>query len=335
MKRIPYRRSWLGRIWDRVFLFLLARFFAVVIAFTLGKRGERMSHNNGIGARGTFTANPAPEVPPISFFSPGKVFPCRIRHAMATFYDDAMAAIRSCSIKLADAHYESPFDLQCNTGSVGLFWSAASFLKLATLRQERYGVEYEKFYKKYPAGKRGAIATLRRNATSFSNLIYYNKTPQFFIGDDGVKRYAKYRIVPFEPQEETGTVFGTNDELDPSNQRILPGETKTRNYLKEEFESRLKHVGPVKYRLQAQIREHKDDQDEIIFNCCVDWPEEEFPSPKELSILPSKSIYDYNSVNYMRAHAGFAYKTRLLRYRLFGMLPEIPDNDNRNSSTII
>jgi hypothetical protein len=52
--------------------------------------------------------------------------------------------------------------------------------------------------------------------------------------------------------------------------------------------------------------------------------------PKTLGMIRAKSIYDYNSLNYMRAKTEVARKARRLSYRVFGMVPPIPDNDNRN-----
>lgn len=363
---IPYRRNALGKIWDKVVLYFTVKMFGIAIALTLGKRGQRMSHNNGIAARGIFTFDPDPGIPTHTFIERGKTLPCRIRHAMATFFDDAMPTIRSCSLKLSDEYYDSPFDLQCNTGSVGLFWNIASFIKLATLRRETYGIEYEEYYREYPDGRAGAIAVLRDRPATFAHQTYYNKTPQLFDSSDGKRYYAKYRITPYDPltveeEKALGIVkgSGTNREMEPQNQRVAPGETLTRNYLKEEYEHRVRHHGPVKYRLEIQTRPHIDSQDPIIFNCCRDWPEDEFPwrnlghfsitetlnwedsvltsfsvsnAPKGMGPIPATSIYDYNSLNYMRAHADFAYKMRLFYYRVKGMIPEPPDNDVRNSS---
>ena len=346
---------------DRVRLWVFVRFFAMIIAINMGLRTrERMSHNNGIAAKGKFVMDPDPEIPDHPFFEKGKEFPCQIRHAAATFYDDAMNAIRSIAIKLSDQQYKSPFDLEMNTGSISLFWNARSFWEFALHRKQQWGVEYQEYYKQYPIGVKGAQLALRRNPTSFTNLKYYAKTPFNFIGSDGVQRYAKYRVIPFDDVEETGINKG-KDLLEPENQRVIPGEKRTRNYLKEEFQDRLK-VQNVKYKLQMQIRDSKPDQDPIIFNCCVDWNEKEFPwrtlgvmeieealswdesnlltfsinnMPKSLGILPAKSVYDYNSLNYMRSKSEIAKKARLFAYKLRGMPEEIPDNDNRNSSTIV
>jgi arachidonate 5-lipoxygenase len=53
--------------------------------------------------------------------------------------------------------------------------------------------------------------------------------------------------------------------------------------------------------------------------------------PKALGMIPARSIYDYNSLNYMRAKTEVARRVRLFSYRVFGMVPPIPDNDNRDA----
>ena len=57
--------------------------------------------------------------------------------------------------------------------------------------------------------------------------------------------------------------------------------------------------------------------------------------PKKLDMIRAYSIYDYNSLNYMRAKTEVARKARLWAYKIWGNPVEIPDNDNRNSSTIV
>ena len=101
------------------------------------------------------------------------------------------------SIKFSRHHIKSEFDIEMNTGEISLFWSAYSFFKFAQLRQEKYGVEYINYYKKYPEGLTGAQVALRRNPDSFHDLRYYAKTPFKFEGSDNIKRYAKYRVRPF------------------------------------------------------------------------------------------------------------------------------------------
>lgn len=127
--------------------------------------------------------------------------------------------------------------------------------------------------------------------------------------------------------------------------------------MKYEFEDRVKKKD-ASYRLQIQTRIACDDDDPEIFNNMELWNEIIFPwhdvatfkidtvlgwkestllafsvnnLPKTLGILPARSIYDYNSLNYLRSHSELARKMRMLSLKIFGMVPPIPDNDNRNS----
>ena len=138
---------WLGRAFDKAQLWLYAKLFALmlVLFICLPKR-QRMSHNNGIAGSGAIRIVDDPQFPAHPFFAAGKVYPCRIRHASATFLDDAMNCIRSLSIKFSDDHLRSPFDIEMNSGVQSLFWSAVSFLKFAKSRQEKWGVEYPDYY---------------------------------------------------------------------------------------------------------------------------------------------------------------------------------------------
>mgnify|MGYP001547337973 FL=1 len=320
---------------------------------------QRMSHNNGIAARGKVKIVEHPDFPEHDFFQAGRVFPIRIRHATATFYDDAMNGIRSMSVKFAETHFRSPFDLDMNTGETSLFWSAASFMQFARLRKQKYGVEYCQYYRKYPDGLKGAQVSLRRNPTSFHNLRFYCKTPFSFVGRDGVLRYAKYRTRPLDDEPETGIEQAT--KWDTCNQRVLPDETRGRNYLKDEYAERVAR-GAVRYLMQIQLREAVEGEDPEVFNNMqvwdkdlypwqdlavieidevLDWTESNLTSfslnnmPESLGILPAESIYDYNSLNYMRSHSEIARKARIFAYKLFGSPAQIPDNDHRNSSTIV
>ena len=348
----------IGRAVDKAELWFYAKVFALKLAiFLCLPTGQRMSHNNGIAATGMLRIVNQPRFPAHAFFAAGKVYPCRIRHASATFLDDAMNCIRSISIKFSLHHVRSPFDIEMNSGVVSLFWSAVSFLKFAALRQEKWGVEYKDYYRLYPDGLKGSETAGRRHVSSFHNVHYYCKTPFLFIGDDGVKRYAKYRVLPYDAEPETG-VEAEPSEWDQCNQRVLPHETRGRNFLKYEYEDRVAREG-ARYRMQIQTRQAQDDDDPAVFNNMVVWNEDIYPwhdlavididrtldwkesllttfsvnnMPKTLGVLPAYSIYDYNSLNYLRAHSELARRARLVSYRLFGLPPPIPDNDNRNVS---
>jgi hypothetical protein len=352
-------RAWLRSVGDRVVLWWTATKFAWLLAlFVCFPFRMRMSHNNGIAGEGWLRIVDDLKFPPHPFFAPGQIHPIRIRHASIGFLDDAMHDFRSISLKFAHARYRSPLDLQLNTGERSVFWNAVSFLQFAKYKQEKWGVDYVEYNRKYPDGLIGSQKGLRRDPRSFHDQRYYSKTPFLYVGSDGRKRYAKYRVLPYddEHEKETGRWEHPSD-WDTSNQRVLPHETRGRNYLKYEYEERVKNR-QARYRLQIQTRPAYDDDDPEIFNNMVLWDERRFPwhdlavfeiertldwkestlttfslrnMPKSLGLIPAKSIYDYNSLNYMRAKTEIARKARLLSYRVFGMVPPIPDNDNRNA----
>jgi arachidonate 5-lipoxygenase len=314
-----------------------------------------MSHNNGIAAIGWLKIVDDQKFPPHDFFTPGAQYPVRIRHAMVSFLDDAMIGFRSIALKFSHHHFQSPFDLEMNTGERSVFWSAVSFLKFAKLKQQKWGVEYVEYSRQYPDGLLGMEKALRKEPKSYHDQRYYSKTPFLYISSDGIKHYAKYKVMPFDNEEETGVLIDP-DPLDINNQRVLPHETRGRNYLKDEYEKRISG-GKAKYKLQIQTRMAQDDDDPSVFNCMVLWDERIYPyydlatfeiektldwkesnltsfsvnnMPKSLGIIPATSVFDYNSLNYMRSHSTLARKARLFSYRVFGMVPKIPDNDNRN-----
>ena len=50
---------------------------------------QRMSHMNGIVARGRVRILDDLAIPENGFFRPGREFPCRLRHASVSLFDDA------------------------------------------------------------------------------------------------------------------------------------------------------------------------------------------------------------------------------------------------------
>ena len=130
-------RRAIGGAYDKAELWVYAKGFALMLAiFLCLPKRQRMSHNNGIAATGTLRIVDDPRFPGHAFFAPGKVYPCRIRHASASLLDDAINDVRAIAIKFSDQRMESPFDIEMNTGAVSPFWSALSFLKFAWLGGE-------------------------------------------------------------------------------------------------------------------------------------------------------------------------------------------------------
>jgi len=134
------------KILDKLILWIFAKSFGLALAIFLDLLAhECMSHNNGIAGRGRVVIVNNPGFPAHDFFESGKKFP--------------------------DQSFESPFDLEIDTGDTSLFWSAASFMQFTKLRKQKYGIEYRDYYRKYPDGLKGAQVALRRNCPSL--LVSY------------------------------------------------------------------------------------------------------------------------------------------------------------------
>jgi len=344
------------RIWNQFVLWAGTGFFvwSLVIVQSFIRR-RKMSHNNGVAAVGKIKILDNPDIPATDFFTPGKEFPCRLRHASAAFMDDAMLLVRAASLKFANNPIDSPLDIEMNTGR-SLFWSVSNFLKFAGNQHEHGGVQYVSYYRKFPAGRDAGQDSVARNPSTYANLDYRSQCPFAFNAKDGIPRYVNFRMIPVDKQveelvnseEQIGIFFG--------DQRILEGETRNRNYLKNEYIERVAK-GPVEYILQLQLHVVSKDDNELVTCSNKIWDESTHPwldlahvtidrtlsyeesmlmyyslrhSPKCISMLPAESIHDYNSINYIRAKADIAKRARLFTYKLRGMPPELKDEGRRN-----
>ena len=93
---------------------------------------QRGTHPRGVGATGTVTVRDNPLLPEHEFFTAGRAFPLRLRHANLVRPDDAQLDVRAVSLKFADSDFESPFDLMMHTGEEAAFWNIFSFDKMLT-----------------------------------------------------------------------------------------------------------------------------------------------------------------------------------------------------------
>lgn len=330
----------------RIRLWITAYGFAWVLAIVSSIfMRRRMSHNCGVLAAGKLRVVDSPAFPPHDFFTPGREIRCRLRHAPVSYDDDTIIQVRSASLKFADADVESPLDLEMNTGTISLFWTARNFIEFTGGRSES-PLPYRRYYDRYPTGLAAARDGIRRHPSSFAEMRYHTQTVQYFIGVDGVERYCKFRLIPFDDVPETG-VIPPAELADFWPERRAPDEPRNRSYLKQEYADRLAR-GPVNYRLQIQIHTPGPDDSDEVFNCNVAWDEATHPwldvavveidrllslrdeanaifslrhCPPSLGLIPARSVDDYNSINYMRAKSDLAKKIRVLRYRLTGSGP--------------
>jgi catalase len=350
-------------MWKRLQLWFYGYGWAWVLVITSSIfLRRRMSHNVGTTATGKLRIVDDPRFPPHDFFVPGREIACRLRHAPVSYDDDTIIQLRSASLKFADTSSESPLDIEMNTGRMSLFWSARNFFQIAAKQTPDKGdpqqLRYRHFYEAFPQGLVAAKDGIRRDPTSFAEMRYYTQTTQYFVGKDGVKRYAKFRLLPFDDIPESGVIPPAEMESYWS-EAVRAGETKAPNYLKAELTTRVAR-GPVKYRLELQLHPAKDDpaeDDPEIFNCNAVWDEAAHPympvavvtvdkvlswkeeckmiyapqnCPPSLGLIPARSIDDYNSVNYMRAAVYVAKIVRVFVYSALGLMPP-PQPDTREA----
>lgn len=349
-------------LWQRFELWFWGKFFILLIAIGCGGRRRRMSHNQGVGGRGKLRIVDNPQFSAIDFFQPGREFPCRLRHGCVSFLDDAVSEVRSASLKFADTDFKSPLDIQMNTGEHCFFWNARTFLQFAFWRHRKGTTQYLKYYATYPWGRLSAASAFRRAPTSYTTMHYHSHTPFGWHAQDGKPRYVRFRLVRGDHGPELDAPeldYVKRCEQDPNaaavlaQQACLPqDEHLSVNYLQHDWRDRLKR-GPVEYLLQIQLHDVSPTDPPEILNSLLPWDEATHPYldlgrvtmteelsyadqtymafevtnlPSSMSLLPAKSLDDFNSLNYMRKQAIWAIRARRLLQRLFGPPHSAPDD---------
>ena len=337
--------------WNAFLLVVLRAFLITLIALKSFFTRARMSHQNGIAARGRVRIVDNPLFPESDFFRPGLEFPCRLRHASVSLLDDAGLLVHGASLKFADQDVESPFDILMNGGIAAPFWNLSTFMQFTFTKIRGGRAKMIPYFRKNPRCFENVVKALRLRPTSFSRLYYYSQTPLEFRALDEKLRYIKFRLIPEDRGPESG-IPDPEDLMTPWFQEARPGETLSPNYLKNEFRERVQTRG-VSYHLQVQLHDWvAGDRREVILNSLYAWDEESHPwmdlaAVRLDAILPDEygyncafritnlpgcirlikplSIYDPPSLEYLRAGGNFARRARFLGNRIFGPPPGIPD----------
>ncbi len=343
----------LHRAWLRFQLNVVVVIMTFIVTTASFVRRRRMSHENGVTARGTFRVVESPSFPAHDFFTPGREFPCRIRHGSVLFKDDAKMTVRSASLKLADSRFDAPFDMLMNTGRVGLFWSARTFFDFG-LMTAKHGKHFVPYLQKYPHSLYGGGDSSRRNPDSFTALSYNSQTCYEFIDSAGARYFCRYRLIPVS--DWTGIDSGALPQWWRDHnwlQNPFADEQRTRNYLKDEYRARLDDAGTADYRFQIQVRQPPPGRAPQWTTAEYEWFEEVTPwhdvatvtidealdytesmltwfdlsnHPESLPVPRGASIDDPHSLNNLRMASRWAGKARLLSYRLRGMPDEFIDS---------
>ncbi|WP_373510764.1 hypothetical protein [Thiocapsa sp.] len=150
-------------------------------------------------------------MPPNGFFTPGNVFPCRLRHSSVSFLDDAALVVRGASLKFADEAVDSPFDMLMNNDNSTPFWNMDTFFQFTLARIRGGRADLIDYFKRNPRCYMNVRDALRRDPSSFANLRYYSQIPLRFIAEDAVERYAKFRLIPWDKTREGDGIPGEAD----------------------------------------------------------------------------------------------------------------------------
>jgi hypothetical protein len=351
-------RDYFALLWERVlrtraFMVLLRPPLIALITLNSVFTRRRMSHENGLVTEGQVRILDELDLPANGFFTPGRLFPCRLRHASVSFLDDAALVVRAASLKFADERVSSPFDMLMNNGNSTPFWNMDTFFQFMRKRMRGGRAHLIDYFRRNPRCYMNVRDAVRLDPTSFAHLHYYSQIPLAFRADDGVERYAKFRLIPADHPSEDDGIPSEADLQTPWFQEARPGEPRGRNYLKDEYRARLDR-GHVRYRFQIQLLEWRDHDDRDYELCSLyPWDESECPwrdlaevtitealddaegnqclfslrhlPEPVLSVIPALHFRDGPSIDYLRLAGWWPRRARLAMYRLLGQRAPIPD----------
>lgn len=343
---------------SRSFMVMVRPLLILLITLNSVFTKQRMSHENGLVARGKVRLVDDLQLPENNFFKPGAEFDCSLRHASVSFMDDAAMVVRAGSLKFSNDPIDSPFDMLMNNGVATPFWNMDTFWQFMNARRKGGRAHLIPYFRRNPRCYFNVRDALRLNPDSFAHLEYYNQTPLEFISSDSKKRYAKFRLIPSIPIEPPSGI-PTEEELQtPWFQGAKSRESRTRNYLKDEYRERL-ITENIEYRFQIQLLEWDPLFDRAIeLNSLYSWDEKRYPwqelahvtmnkavdheegnkfifslnnLPSALRVIPALGITDGPSIDYLRLGGIWPRRARLLMYRLFGQSKPIPEQRHRTA----
>ena len=223
-------------------------------------------------------------------------------------------------------------------------------------------VHYLPYHLKYADGRKSAAEASPHTPSSNATMYYFSQTPFDWKAKDGMPRYVRFRLIPGDrsPEEPTpNPEWVAKVAADPdlakiaANQRAADDETRSVNYLKEEWMARIK-AGPIQHLVQIQWHDVRADDPDMIRNPLEPWDEATHPwedlatveiteplsyddqdymafevtnLPPCMALLPAKSMQDYNSLNHMRKYAVWSIRARWFFTWLFGRPKEFTDAD--------
>jgi hypothetical protein len=148
-------------LWVRSQLVGLRAICVALIALHSFFTRTRMSHENGIVARGRIRLVDDLAIPENDFFLPGREFACRLRHASVSLMDDAGLFVRAASLKFADVDIDSPLDLLMNGGTAAPFWNMHTFAQFMLARMRGGRAHLIPYFQANPRCFENVVSALR------------------------------------------------------------------------------------------------------------------------------------------------------------------------------
>lgn len=295
-------------------------------------KSGRATHTVGIAARGTLTVT-AEQLPPHSFFTPGRSFPVTVRHAsIKGFPDDAIRDGRGLALRLLDGDADSEdldleaslLDVITSTGPCFFLNNAIDFGRWVAGNMEARAAMLEEFPNILPI-----FHQIVKNPDSFTKLYYYSETTTRFIDQDGTHYHMRYRIRNADGSCDSGEVPIETITL-PKDYIDRPADdTRPADYLRTEFRNQIGQNG-VRYLLEIQLKPVNDNAalNEAARDSTLDWCAREAPflevgmitlnnmltdqeeqglaynvgnAPPELGLILARSPFETASINHLRS----------------------------------
>ena len=238
-------------------------------------RRARFFHATSVAAKGTLQVVDTPDLPPHSFFRPGRTFRVIARYSNSQGTDDISPTVRGLSLRLLAPGGSSALaepgllDLTFNTGECFFVSTAEMFRRTFASAAER-----QQILTANPS-IRSTIWSNIRTATSYPAYDFHSQIPQGFVAEDGRQWLIRFRVHPtaepmqhghFDHSDAWWPPDAPNEIARPSDDVRAPGA------LRSDLQARIVADG-VTNVLQAQLHpvtEHALDASKA-------WPADEFP----------------------------------------------------------
>ena len=286
------------------------------------KKKGRGTHKTGVGGRGTLEILDA-GIPAHPLWKAGRRFDVVLRHANLNLDDDLGADYRGAALKIRDGG-EHVLDMLMNTGDSTVWCHVSMFAERMWLTLRK---KLPEFYVRNPDAVERYWGGLRRAPDNYEELAYYSKLAGGFVGEDGVLRCCKYRLIPAEwGGTDTGLPTERDRDAGITFTERWPEETRPEDTLRSAFKARLS-AGPIHYVLQIVVRDHVTGYTDPMYDACKPWDTEAHPwrdlarlelnevmpdaeleglrfnighTPDSLPVLTAESPTDFTSIGHLR-----------------------------------